>query len=301
MKYLQIFILTALVLICLSTQFISKAWCKDTEISSVWTGHQIAIDGLRGDWPEGSLSTLPDREASFGLSNDSTFVYVMLSFRNPQWARTIKMSGLTVWLDPGGKKKKIFMVKLIGGPTREEIMKASGRIKDSADEARFSQGQERMGERFQKKDTVLLCSQADYLVEKPIPLDGSQGPASAFGVDHSFFVYEFKVPLKESDVMYYGLGVKPNKPISVGLIWGDMDRSKMDGDRGGFHGGMGGMGGGMGGGPEGPGGDMGEMPGGGGRGGPGGGGMGGPGGRRMPEKQEVWIKATLAAPTSPAH
>ena len=278
-----------LVLLFLWIQLMPYAEAKDTEIMSSWTPHAITLDGSRSDWPASGLTTVPDREASLGLCNDSQNVYVMLCFRNDQWARVIKFSGLTLYLDPSGKKKKTFMLKLTGGPSAEEIMKATGRPSRPVNDSQAAEMRGRMENRFRKNDTTLSCAIQDYLVEKTIPIDGSQGPGAAFGVDQGFFVYEFKIPLKESSVMYYGLGSVPTKPISVGLIWGDIDREKMGGEGGGFHGRMGG-GGGFGGGGMG-----GGYPGGGGHRG---GGMGGQGNRQAPEKQEVWVKATLSAGSS---
>jgi hypothetical protein len=291
-----------LVLLFLCTRFAPTAQCKDATVVSKWTPQSVTLSGQRADWPNGSIGSLEDKEASLGLCNDSHHVYVMLFFRNPQWALMIKSTGLTVWLDPQGKKKKQFMVKLVGGPSREELMKASG--KDPfRQQGQMPPGMDERRNDKNRSDTAFTCFQKDYIIEKSIPLSGQEGPAAGFATDQGFFVYEFSVPLKESSVLYYGLGARPGQTISLGLIWGEMDQAKMrergeDSERG--------MGGGMGGGPGG-GGGLGDDMGGGmgsGMGGPGGMGMGGerrgrPGeGFKMPEKQEVWLKVQLAAPES---
>lgn len=271
--------------------FTLVAEAKDSETNSIWTPSTITLDGQRTDWPGNSISSLPDvKGASFGVCNDSQNVYVMLCFQNDQWARVIKMGGLTVWLDPQGKKKKQFMLKLVGGPGWEEIMKASGRSPRPNQRTPSDSDQENGRERMRRSDTVFTCMQKDYLEEKAIPINGKEGPAAAFAVDKGFFVYEFSVPLRESSVLYYGLGAQPGQAISVGLVWGDIDRSNMGGQRNetGFQ--------------------MGDRPG---RGGFGGGGFpgemgrgggrregGGEGQRQMPQKEEVWLKARLASTES---
>jgi hypothetical protein len=284
-----------LALLFLCTRFAPTAQCKDATVAAQWTQQIVTFSGQRSDWPNGSIGSLEGKEASLGLSNDSQNVYVMLFFRNEQWARMIKSTGLTLWLDPQGKKKKQFMVKLVGGPSWEDLMKASGRD-PAKQQDRMPPGMDYKMKEKQGSDTTFTCFQKDYIIEKPIPLNGQEGPAAVFATDKGFFIYEFSVPLKESSVLYYGLGARPGQNISLGLIWGEMDQEHM---RGKGEGSEGGMGGGMGGGPGGGGGMGGGMGGPGGGMGPG----GGPGGQRgggfkMPEKQEVWLKVQLAVPES---
>jgi hypothetical protein len=131
------------------------------------------------------------------------------------------------------------------------------------------------------------CAVKDRIVEMPIELDGSNGPQVACGTDHGFFVYEFKIPLKDSEVRYYGIGAEEGTTITIGANWGKMERRAMQGMRP-AGGGM--PGGGIGGGPPGGGRSGGGM-----NGGP----PGGAGGERpdMAEEQEIWIRTTLAAAT----
>jgi hypothetical protein len=267
-----------------------SVYSKDIELSAPRVAQAIKMDGKRADWSDSSITFLKDQEASVGLCTDSQNLYVMLSFRKPQYARLIRMSGLTLYFDPEGKDHKDFWVKFTGGPTMEEIRQASGQSDDSAQRQMSPEAMERMNERDQNYENQFLCYQKDRISEKPIPMNGSEGPAVAFGVDEGFFVYEFRVPLKESSVRFYGLDAAPGRDVSVGMVWGEFDRSamrEMRGDDDGMgHGGIGGMPGGV------PGG-MGE----GGRRHGGGGGFPGGGrqGREMPKKQEVWLKARLTS------
>ncbi len=259
---------------------------KDLQMSAPRLVQGIKLDGKRSDWPDSTVTYLNDAEASVGLCTDSQNLYVMLAIQKPQYARLIRMSGLTLYFDAQGKDHKDFWVKFTGGPTMTEIRAEAAKTGDSTQSQLSPEGAERMHERDQNYENQFICYQKDRISEKPIPVDGSEGPAVAYGIDEGFFVYEFSVPLKESSVRYYGLGEIPKQDVSVGLVWGEFDRSAMrgsGGDEGGMrHGGMGGWPGGMG--------EGGRRMGGGG-GFPGGGRMG----REMPKKQEVWIKAKLTA------
>jgi hypothetical protein len=276
---------SAIFFLALLRFFTLSAYSKDIKIASQWVTEPIKIDGKISDWPEGSMSLLEDVEMTIGLCNDSEKAYLVMYFRKPEWAQLIKMSGLTIWLDTQGKKHKDFMIRLTGGLSANQIMAASP---NGASTKMPAPAMDRMGKDMEEKKTELIYFQKNYLAEKVIPLDGTQGPAAAFGVDKGFFIYEFSIPFKKSEVLSYGLGIAPGKLIDLGLIWGEMDKKSREEkpEMGG-----GGMDGG------GPPGGMGGGPGGGRGGGPGG--FGGPGREKASEKQEIWLKAQIVgfAPT----
>jgi len=258
--------------------------CKgDQEVVCSRADGLIVVDGQMKDWEELPTTYFEDQGVVLGLSNDDDNLYIMFRFRDKKWARTIRMSGITFWIDSEGKKGKNFMLKYRGGPKMSELI------------SRDNSMSEKMKERMVKMDTAMIdelsCAVKDRIVEMPIKLDGSNGPAVAFDSDHSFFVYEFKIPLKESVVRYYGIGAEEGAPITIGANWGKMDLGQMRGMK---------SGGGRGGGP--PGGSMPGGMGGGRGGGMGGGPPGGMGGERpeMPEEQEVWLKTTLAVAATEA-
>jgi len=264
--------------------------CKEIEINSIPAKQPITLDGKFSDWPEGTTTFLGDPEASVGVANDSEKIYVLVAFRKPQWARLIRMSGLTVWLDKEGKNHKNFMLKFLGGPSREEIRKLFDQNGNNPMGSDSSSFRNRMREEDTLSQNRLICFEKNYLTDKIIPLDGSQGPAVAYGIDNGFFVYEFSVPLKKSDVLYYGLGMNPSRQLGLGLIWGEFEKDKES--RGGPHLSAGLPPGGMGGGGNEPFPDE--------RAGRRGDREGFPGGREgeAPKKQEVWLKIWLADPSS---
>lgn len=258
---------------------------KTVEMTSHRIDQPMPVDGTRIGWPDGSILFFSKEEVFIGATNDADNLYLVLQFRNPDWARWIRMGGLTVYLDPEGKKGKDFKLKFTGGPTMKEIMAVSGKS-GSGQDRRMPENSEGLGPGANDEvENPFLCYQKRFLTEKAIPMDGTEGPAVAGAMDKEFFVYEFSIPLKESTVKMFGLGAKPGKPIGVGFIWGDLEMKRPGGMSGGGRGGGGGF----------PGGGGGGMPPGGGPGGGSGRGRG-PGGMGTPEKQEIWVKVRLAGP-----
>ncbi len=266
---------------------------KSVEADSRWAERQIRVDGRSDDWVSVQGAYLSDQNAAFAFCNDSDFLYVLFRTTDPRWTRTIKATGITLYFDAKGGKKKDASICFKVGPTMEQVM--AMRENGSVPERNRPRPD---GRRAFEMDEApippsLTSSSKERLKDESIPLDGTAGPAAAFDTCQGFFTYEFRVPLSIDKKYVLGVGAKPGQGISVGAVWGEMGEMMSPGD-----GPEGGIGGPPGGGLGGSGGGMGM---------PREGEMGGPGGRReggerlqMPRKQEIWMKVPLASPPMPA-
>lgn len=245
------------------------AGCKSQRVGCPWTAHPMAIDGQRTDWNDVPFTYFEDQDVVLGLSNDDDNLYVFFSFKNPQWARTIQMSGITLWIDGAGKKNKEWGLRYRGGPEMPG---------DSRE--RFQDKSMEMGAPFA---IISKIKDQEYIVDT----SGADGPAVSASISNDIYTYEFRIPIMSSDNDLYKSAATPGQIIGIGSEWGAMPekRKRPEGGRpGGGDGFPGGSGGGIGGGR--PGGGMGGGP------------LGGGRGMQMPEKQEIWVKAALAeAPT----
>ncbi len=253
------------------------------EIETPWSSEPIKIDGESEDWSSTPVSYFEEKDVTLGLCNDNDNLYVLFNFRNESWARIIKRHGVTIWFDTAGGKRKDMGIRFIGGPAPAEMESdRGGFLKQLTPEERevIILGLEKM------EDQLIIIEDEQ---ERVIPPDGSCGPAVSSANNQGVFTYEFSIPLQEGEENsdYYYLNEEPEHTISIGLEWGlseDEFRSTMErmrpgeGPGEGFPGGMEGP---PGGGP--PRGGQGRLPGV--RGG-------------MLEKQEVWIRTSLAYPTA---
>jgi hypothetical protein len=260
--------------------------CKAQKVETYWSATPVQVDGQMTDWAGYRTIYFEDSGVQLGLRNDSQNLYVLFRFSNQTWVRAIRRGGVTLWLDNSGKKKKDFGIRYTGGPsisqTQEgEMLDRGGFLDSLTPEQR---------QRFTNMQTAsahqLTVIDKNNDEERAISADGSAGPAVSFGSPDGVYTYEFSIPLQKSDVSYYGIGAQPGQAICLGLEWGgaggrNPTTPRMGG--GGEGRGEGGMGGGrhggMGGGP---------------RGGMGGG-RGGSG-AQPPEKQEIWVRTSLASP-----
>ena len=258
--------------------------CKTQQLKTSWTERQIAVDGKIDDWSQIPTTFFEEEGTSVGLCNDSENLYIHFRFRNETMPRTIRMTGLNIWVDVDGGKDQDIGIQYRGGPTPlPRRTQESGPSADPSTEEKW----QKFVEEGRPPQREFLFIDKKGLIEAEIGTDGSNGPAAAYDTSMGLYSYEISIPLDAGSVRYYGLDLKPGDEIAIGAVWGEVDMDAMREKFGNRSGGMGGgpPRGGMGGGP--PGGGMG-----GGRpGGP-------PGGQRpeMPEKQEIWVKTVLATP-----
>jgi hypothetical protein len=264
------------------------AGCKTQKVETYWAAETVKIDGEMTEWASTSTSYFEEVGVQLGLCNDTQNLYVLFRFTNQDWARAIRMGGVTLWLDNSGKKKKDLGIRYTGGPSISDLQKPGMSGEGGFRESLTPEQEQRLQEMEKNMADQITVIDKKSNQEITLSADGSGGPAVCFASPQGTYTYEFSIPLKKGDVFDFGFGAEPGQTICLGLEWGgmgEMDREKMKKMGGGPPGGMGGMPpGGMGGGPP---------------GGMGGGRGGGPGGRpgmQKSEEQELWVKTQLASP-----
>ncbi|MGB8658715.1 MAG: hypothetical protein WCE90_13175 [Candidatus Zixiibacteriota bacterium] len=270
--------------------------CKAQKVETYWSATPVQVDGQMTDWAGYRTIYFEDSGVQLGLRNDSQNLYVLFRFSNQTWGQAIGRGGLTLWLDNSGKKKKGFGIRYAGGPSNSEMQKGEMPNRGGFSDSLTPEQQQRFANMRMAATHQLIVINKKSDEERAISADGSAGPAVSFGSPEGVYTYEFSIPLQNSDVSHYGIGAQPGQAICLGLEWGGAGSGgrqsatpKMGGGQegGGGEGTGGGPPGGMGGGP--PGGMGGGPPGG------MGGGRGGSG-TQPPEKQEIWVRTSLASP-----
>jgi hypothetical protein len=274
--------------------------CATLQVTSTWAKEENAVSNENSDSIEPDWTPLDKNNAVVAVSNDSEYLHLRVRFsaRDNNWVRSCAMTGLTVWLNANGRKKKDFGITIASGPTHEGFSHPA--VQDS------SLGSEEPGFPMRPRlDGGLTVNYTDQRVKAPA--NGTLGPSAAFAVQFGVCTYDLSVPISGLNESHLGLSTAPGATIMVGLTAGPSadDRAEMEqrsqegrGQSGGDEGpgdrmGGGPPGGGMGGGP--PGGEMGGGMG----GGPPGGGMGGGPGMEEMRNPEVWVKLQLAAGAAP--
>lgn len=258
------------------------AWAAE-KLQSAWRTADIKIDGNNDDW-QGGFSYLEDQRISVGLRNDAAFLYVAVATSDVD-RRGQLATGLTMWIDATGKKKRTFGL-FVPGVRGEGAGRGGGRF----------------GGRGGQMDPDTIAERLNGPVEyfeilgpgkndrRRVDLDPASGIEIGRGYHDGVLVYEIKVPLAQSGSSAIAIQTAAGRTVGIGLETPKPQQQAGQQGRGGG-GGRGGIGGGRGG--------MGGFGGRGGRGGMGGGGMGGgggvPGALPAPKPLSVWATAQLAS------
>jgi hypothetical protein len=270
--------------VALSAVFLA---CGGVEVTSTFRDRTIVIDGDGKEWAGMTMRT--EKNISFAVCNDSTYLYLLLSTTDHGLQRQIFARGLNIWFDATGGSDKTFGIHFpLGMKPGQRMRPLDGQGEPTGDQ----EEPPRMGEGAVHEMEILGPGADDKMIvslvqEKDIQLKMSN--------DHGILVYELRVPLVRDRSHPNGIGGSLAGPVGVGLETPKFDmaaiRERMGeqgmqppGERGGEM-------------PQGEGG--GRSGGGMGRGHGGGGGRGGRGGERAgnsaPEAISLWAKVTPAA------
>jgi hypothetical protein len=257
-------------LLIITIWFVSFESCNAGEVlvQSKWTDSTIVVDGNPQEWGKFPMTYFEKGKVSLGAVNDSEYLYIMLSFRDQSSARFLQ-SKVTLWLDKTASKEKLLGFCYTGSPPARR------------QEDKYPEPEENFTQRPAEMPRIIAVLE-DKDTLGLIPVIGEKGPAVSTNYQQGFYFHEVRVPLKRSDSTRFAIGAALGEKIGVGLELGISPGEfagmrQKSGERAGRGGGMQG----------------GEMSRGGGPGGR-------PGnGRQMPEKQEIWMKVSLAQSSQP--
>jgi hypothetical protein len=262
------------------------------KIPSMWSDHEIKIDGTNTEW--GALSLFSkDSQLFVGVKNDADFAYVVLATSDAATKQQVVRQGLIVWFDGEGGTKKRFGIEYpvpapagarqggygrgsrpgggYGGGQDPGEQGGRGPGDDGRDGYGPSRGDGDPNDLLAQaendgrlKDLQILGPGKDdrfsMRVETAMPIEAK------FGSAEGTLLYELKVPLVKRSGTECAVGVKPGAVLGIGLETPEResDRNRVQptfggvGGRGDF-GGRGGVGGrgGFGGGRRGNGGGYG--------------------------------------------
>ncbi len=197
-----------------------SALAKDKSVESIWASSPLRIDGLVSDWKGDPFHLEKKVKVEYAFRNDSDTLYVFFKFNDLKYLSSIETTGMTLWIDTKGKKKKDLGVKF----TKKKI---------PADEFIASlEKQKRVISDDQKKSLKAresyFISQAEAVDKKGDPFEQSDvtdaviGAAFNVSVQQAEVTYEFRVPLQNLARTILGSEAEPGDVVGVGFEWGGL-------------------------------------------------------------------------------
>ena len=118
-----------LIIFCLLTGCSKKAI-----FISHWPDKTIDANGLIDDWSNDLLNVDSKNNLIYGISNDNENLYACLKVNDRQLRSKILMTGLTLWIDSTGRKKKDLGIKFPIGRNQDNRTGISKDLQSPTDE-----------------------------------------------------------------------------------------------------------------------------------------------------------------------
>ncbi|MBF8296889.1 MAG: hypothetical protein HW389_3434 [Bacteroidetes bacterium] len=242
--------------------------CSDQQIQSNWARRSPTIDGNLEEWNSASLVVFEDLEVSVGVGNDTLFLYLAGRLANATFQRMVGQSGLVIWLDPEGGRRKGLEIHFPASRTESANLNR-GLFYESLTVEQKARAREKAEEMARG---VLVINRKS--VESRVFLPGNvEGFSVAIAHEGGLVSFEARIPLQIGKLFSNFSSIQPGRIVGIGV---GLSESRRDLSLGGDLEGAVSM----------------SQPGLTGRSGSPGG--FGPGGSREPLKKEIWLEVGLA-------
>lgn len=213
-------ILTHISLVILMLVITTTGFSKEKFVQSKWTAQPPKIDGLDEDWSEVVLTSEKKVKVDYAVRNDAQNMYVLFIFKDPKFLSTINATGITLYFNMEGKKKKDYGLHFIKKQvTPEELIAYLEKQGDVLTEQQIQSI---------KAKPAYIVYMAEWVEKKGKKAsEATQIPGTwraAFKINRkgNEFIYEFIIPLVKSETSPGGIGVEPGQNLKIGFEWGGM-------------------------------------------------------------------------------
>ena len=79
---------------------------KEKKLDSRWNVAPIKIGSFNSDWVGEALSFEKKVKVDYAFKNDAENIYVLFIFKDSKYMSSIKNTGMTIWFNREGKKKR---------------------------------------------------------------------------------------------------------------------------------------------------------------------------------------------------
>lgn len=191
-------------------------FAKADVYQSKWIKERIVMDGSDEDWPEELRQTYDKYGVEYAFKNNQNYLLGIFVFKDPEYLTSIKESGMMVWLNTEGKKKKqygirFWTMKLTADHYIELLEKQQGELtEEKKNEIRSKQTYDIPDIKVTNKDAKSKLK--EEVKVRPAAFDNQEFEDKV--------VYEFAIPLERVHEIAPGIGTTPGETIKVGFEWG---------------------------------------------------------------------------------
>ncbi|MBN1939609.1 MAG: hypothetical protein JW843_08485 [Candidatus Aminicenantes bacterium] len=193
------------------------AAAKDVAIASKWAVAPVQVDGQGDEWTPEEMVAIGAVGAKIAVRNDARNIYVLLNLEDPKYHSSIQQTGVTFWVNPDMKSKKVHGIRLA-----PKSITADELIKELEGQGQALTEERKAEIRKQKEYLLYACETVDKK-GKVVPHDPKAGVGTYRMVQvQKSRVLEFVVPMALFNNAENEVAVDLSKPFKLGVEWGGM-------------------------------------------------------------------------------
>jgi len=187
-------------------------------IASKWASTPLYIDGKSEDWSGESSHSEKRLSVDYSFKNDGENLYVLFVFKDPQYLSTIRDTGMTIWFNLEGKKKRTWGITFTKKSVSAEVY--------------ISILEQQQGPLSEEEKNSIRANPQYFLHNAKVADTKSKVTSEASDTREAQrvifrterqkegIVYEFAIPLKRAAEESLGIGAEPGKVIKIAFEWG---------------------------------------------------------------------------------
>jgi hypothetical protein len=215
----QLFFKTFLLFFFVLT-FSLLGFSKKEIIASKWVDFPLTVDGSNDEWNIDVLNFEKKVDVNYAFRNDAENLYVLFIFNDPKYLSSIDATGMTIWFNTEGKKKKNYGLTFIK--------------KQVSSDAFISILEQQKGTLSEEEKNNIRANPRYFLhnikvVGKEIESSSQQADSEEVNValfrsmrQENTVMYEFAVPLNRVTEQAHGIGTEPGRILKIGFEWGGL-------------------------------------------------------------------------------
>ncbi len=198
---------------------------KEKLIQSTWAAEPAKIDALEEEWSGVALTSEEGAGADLAFRNDASNLYILFIIKNKDFLSTLEATGMTIYYDNLGKKKKDYGLRFFRRQIAPEqfiqILERRGQVlsEDQKEEIRSKPS-------YILYDCELIEKKKTSRLETPLAA-GLVPPAFRYTKKGEATVFEFRIPLNREN-QAAGIGVEAGGTFKIGFEWGGLTKEMQE-------------------------------------------------------------------------
>ncbi len=195
---------------------------KGIKFNSSWEIAAVKFTSFNNDWIGEALNFKKNVKVNYAFKNDAENIYVLFIFKDSKYMSSIKNTGMTIWFNKEGKKKKKYGIRF------KEKKISPYELFSFLEKQQGFIPEEKKNEIRSKPNYIMLSSEIINKNNKSkSPEEVNDKTRTAWfrmKEQQGMVVYEFSIPLEMASEIDQGIGIEPGKSIKVGFEWGGMTK-----------------------------------------------------------------------------